>query len=232
MWPPFRGLPTARWRWPPLAPSSARHPRSATSASSRCCCSTRRPRSTPSPRSRSPGVVNSWWRPTEDGEHVRRASPRSCTPSRTTDQPPAHDMAALLAAHPRRMEGAEMRRRFDERGIQYGPAFTGLTAARTAEGAGNHRAGRGRAARLDPLTAGRVMACTRRCWMPASSPSRPTPASKRGLRRSAVAAGCSSAACLQLRPQRPLLLLAGDRGRHQRGRGRPRRLGRARRQSC
>ena len=49
------------------------------------------------------------------------------------DQPPAHDMAALLAAHPRRVDGAELRKRFDERGIQYGPAFTGLAAAHTAE---------------------------------------------------------------------------------------------------
>ena len=45
--PPFPGPPTARWRWPRPAPSSARRPRSATSASSRCCCSTTRPRSAP-----------------------------------------------------------------------------------------------------------------------------------------------------------------------------------------
>ena len=49
-WPRFRAPPTARWRWPRPARSSASSPRSATSASSRCCCSTTRPRSPPSRR--------------------------------------------------------------------------------------------------------------------------------------------------------------------------------------
>jgi len=34
---------------------------------------------------------------------------------------------------PRLVEGAEMRRVFDDRGIQYGPAFTGLTSTRTGK---------------------------------------------------------------------------------------------------
>ena len=42
-------------------------------------------------------------------------------------------MPALLAAHSRRLEGAEMRKWFDEHGLQYGPAFTGLAAAHTAD---------------------------------------------------------------------------------------------------
>ena len=45
------------------------------------------------------------------------------------------DMSALLAAHPRREDGAEVRKRMDQRGVQYGPAFTGLAAVHTGEGA-------------------------------------------------------------------------------------------------
>ena len=43
-------------------------------------------------------------------------------------------MSALLAAHPRREDGAEVRRRLDKRGVQYGPAFSGLAAVHTGEG--------------------------------------------------------------------------------------------------
>ena len=43
------------------------------------------------------------------------------------------DMAALLATHPNRVDGSEMRQWFDERGIQYGPAFAGLAAAHTGD---------------------------------------------------------------------------------------------------
>ena len=42
-------------------------------------------------------------------------------------------MSALLAAHPRREDGAEVRKRMDQRGVQYGPAFTGLAAVHTGE---------------------------------------------------------------------------------------------------
>ena len=52
------------------------------------------------------------------------------------DQPPAYNMPGLLAAHPCRLDGAEMRKRFDEHGLQYGPAFAGLTEVLTAEKAG------------------------------------------------------------------------------------------------
>src|SRR5690606_31522486 len=41
---------------------------------------------------------------------------------------------ALLAEHPTRIEGDELRQWFDQRGVQFGPAFTGLTAARIPEG--------------------------------------------------------------------------------------------------
>ena len=41
----------------------------------------------------------------------------------------------LLAAHPRREHGAELRKRLDQRGLQYGPAFSGLDAVHTGDGA-------------------------------------------------------------------------------------------------
>jgi polyketide synthase 5 len=52
-------------------------------------------------------------------------------------RPPAHDLSAVQAAHPVRVDGAELRESFDGRGIQFGPAFTGLTAVHTADGSGS-----------------------------------------------------------------------------------------------
>ena len=49
-------------------------------------------------------------------------------------QPAAYDMAALLAAHTLRVDGEEMRTHFDQHGVQYGPAFTGLGAALINDG--------------------------------------------------------------------------------------------------
>ncbi|OBH58725.1 type I polyketide synthase [Mycobacterium sp. E2479] len=46
----------------------------------------------------------------------------------------AHDIAALLAAHPHSEDGAEVRKRLEEQGVQYGPAFTGLGVVHTGEG--------------------------------------------------------------------------------------------------
>ncbi|MEZ0366475.1 sulfolipid-1 biosynthesis phthioceranic/hydroxyphthioceranic acid synthase [Mycobacterium sp. pUA109] len=87
-----------------------------------------------SARVASPGVVDFVVETDRDGERARRA--RAVLHAAEEDQhAPAHDVAALLEAHPRRVEGAELRPWFDERGIQYGPAFTGLAAARTAEDA-------------------------------------------------------------------------------------------------
>jgi acyl transferase domain-containing protein/acyl carrier protein len=50
------------------------------------------------------------------------------------DQPPALDIAALLASHPRRVDGAEVRQWFGKRGLGFGPAFSGLTCVHAAEG--------------------------------------------------------------------------------------------------
>ena len=49
------------------------------------------------------------------------------------EPPPAYDMSALLAGHPKSEDGAEVRAALDVRGVQYGPAFTGLSAVRTGE---------------------------------------------------------------------------------------------------
>jgi polyketide synthase 5 len=80
----------------------------------------------------SPGVINFLVETDRDGEHVRRAT-AVLHDAEDDEQPPARDLTAVLGAHPNRLEGNEIRRWFDERGIQYGPAFMGLTAACTAE---------------------------------------------------------------------------------------------------
>jgi polyketide synthase 5 len=82
----------------------------------------------------SPGVVNFTVETNRDGEHARRASAVLHAVD-DDDQPPAQDMAALLAAHPCRVDGGELRERLGKRGIEYGPAFTGLVATHTGEGA-------------------------------------------------------------------------------------------------
>jgi len=80
----------------------------------------------------SPGVINFLVKTNQDGEHVRRTT-AVLHATDVDEQAPAHDLAALLDAHPRRIDGNEMRKWFDERGIQYGPAFTGLAAACAGE---------------------------------------------------------------------------------------------------
>jgi acyl transferase domain-containing protein len=79
-----------------------------------------------------PGVVNFTLETNQQGEPVRRTT--AVLHAAQDDQPPAQDMPALLAGHPRRQDGAEVRKRLDGRGVQYGPAFTGLAAVRTGEG--------------------------------------------------------------------------------------------------
>ncbi|WP_422746647.1 sulfolipid-1 biosynthesis phthioceranic/hydroxyphthioceranic acid synthase [Mycobacterium sp. WMMD1722] len=69
------------------------------------------------------------------GEHSRHARAiLRCTDAR---QPPVHDIAAVLAAHPRRGDGAEARDRLTRLGVQYGPSFTGLGEVRTGDEAGS-----------------------------------------------------------------------------------------------
>jgi polyketide synthase 5 len=81
----------------------------------------------------SPGVATFAVEAEQEGERARRAS--AVLHAGTEEgQPPARDIAALLAEHPHRVEGDELRTGFDKRGLQYGPAFGGLAAVLTAEG--------------------------------------------------------------------------------------------------
>jgi acyl transferase domain-containing protein/acyl carrier protein len=80
----------------------------------------------------SPGVVDFAVETFQEGTQIRRAT-AVLHAGGNEDQPPAYDMPALLAAHSFRLDGAEMRRQFDEHGLQYGPAFAGLVAAHSAD---------------------------------------------------------------------------------------------------
>ncbi len=86
-----------------------------------------------------PGVATFVVETDQQGEKVRRATAflhalNPIAQENPENQPPGHDVDALLSAYPRRLEGDELREWFDERGIQFGPAFTGLAAAHVAEG--------------------------------------------------------------------------------------------------
>jgi polyketide synthase 5 len=65
------------------------------------------------------------------GEQARHATAELCATEQA--QPPARDIDALLAAHPRREEGADVRNRLAKNGIDYGPAFSGLAAVHIGE---------------------------------------------------------------------------------------------------
>jgi polyketide synthase 5 len=68
----------------------------------------------------------------QKSEHARHAA--AILHAASDERPPAHDTSALLAAHPCREDGAEVRRSVDTHGVQYGPAFTGLAAVYTGDG--------------------------------------------------------------------------------------------------
>ncbi len=67
----------------------------------------------------------------QDGEHVRRSR---ATLSAVDDvvTPAQRDVSELLAGHPDVTTGDEIRKSLLSRGIDYGPAFAGLTAVHTA----------------------------------------------------------------------------------------------------
>ena len=79
-----------------------------------------------------PGVADFAVQTVNDGAQIRRAT-AVLHAAEDDDQPPAYDIPALLAAYPCRLDGAEMRKQFDEHGLQYGPAFAGLTAVHGAD---------------------------------------------------------------------------------------------------
>ncbi|WP_173813976.1 sulfolipid-1 biosynthesis phthioceranic/hydroxyphthioceranic acid synthase [Mycobacterium rhizamassiliense] len=74
-----------------------------------------------------PGVVTFEVQTNHEGERARRAS-ATLRAAETETRPAAHNVAALLAAHPNRVDGDELRGWFDDRGVKFGPAFAGLTA--------------------------------------------------------------------------------------------------------
>ncbi|OBI41720.1 polyketide synthase [Mycobacterium kyorinense] len=79
-----------------------------------------------------PGVVEFDVVTDHDGERTRRAVAVLCA-DEVEPQPHPQDISALLAAHPRRTEGDELRQRFDAHGVNLGPAFAALIAAHTAD---------------------------------------------------------------------------------------------------
>jgi mycolipanoate synthase len=80
-----------------------------------------------------PGVLDFMVETHQEGERVRRAS-AVLHVLEDAQQPPARDMTALVADHPCRVDGAELRQVFDSLGIQYGPGFSGLAAALIDDG--------------------------------------------------------------------------------------------------
>ncbi|WP_068180385.1 type I polyketide synthase [Mycobacterium sp. UM_CSW] len=82
-----------------------------------------------------PGALTFVVETNEDGVQARRAS-AVLHDVDDEDQPSVQDIDELLDAHPSRLEGADLRDAMDLCGIQYGPAFTGLAGAHTAEGTG------------------------------------------------------------------------------------------------
>ena len=81
-----------------------------------------------------PGVVSFEVQTNHEGEYERRAV-ALLHAAEDDYQRPARDIPSLLAAHPNRVDGSELRQRFDERGVQYGLGFTGLVAAHIGDGA-------------------------------------------------------------------------------------------------
>ena len=80
----------------------------------------------------SPGVVDFVVESLLESTQIRRAT-ALLHAGGDEDQPPAYDMPALLAAHSCRLDGAELRKQFDEHGLQYGAAFAGLAAVHRAD---------------------------------------------------------------------------------------------------
>ncbi len=79
-----------------------------------------------------PGVLEFAVDTHEDGERVRRA--RAVLHAvRDPQQPAARDVDALIARHPHRMDGAELRNAFEAAGIHHGTAFSGLTTTLVAD---------------------------------------------------------------------------------------------------
>lgn len=70
----------------------------------------------------------------QDGEQVRRAAATLHSIDDNDVTRPAYNLEKLIAAHTHDVDGGDLRAWFADRGIQYGPAFSGLTAAHTTAG--------------------------------------------------------------------------------------------------
>ena len=81
--------------------------------------------------SASPGVVNFLVESDEGGEQVRQAT--AVLHAAENGPPPAYDVSALLAAHPRSESGDSVREALARRGLQCGPAFSGLGVLHVGE---------------------------------------------------------------------------------------------------
>jgi polyketide synthase 5 len=79
----------------------------------------------------SPGVVDFVVDTNQGGDQARHAV--AVLYAAEDVPPPAYDVPALLAAHPHREDGTELRKDLDQRGVQCGPAFTGLAGVRIGE---------------------------------------------------------------------------------------------------
>ncbi len=90
-----------------------------------------RPPSAPRRRCHRRASSTSSWRPIR-GANKRGKLAQSCMPQ-TMSSHLRTTSSALLAAHPRCADGAEVRKGLDQRGVQYGPAFTGLGVVHVGE---------------------------------------------------------------------------------------------------
>ncbi|MFA5710024.1 sulfolipid-1 biosynthesis phthioceranic/hydroxyphthioceranic acid synthase [Mycolicibacterium sp.] len=80
----------------------------------------------------SPGVVEFSVETYDAGERTPRAS-ATLTGAENSGPPAQYDLGELLAAHPHRVEGADLRSAFDAVGVHHGAAFAGLAAAYIAD---------------------------------------------------------------------------------------------------
>jgi polyketide synthase 5 len=79
----------------------------------------------------SPRVADFAVATTDAGERVQHATAVLCEAS--DEQPPSYDISALLATQPNREDGDDVRHRMVTRGLQYGPAFSGLGAVHVGD---------------------------------------------------------------------------------------------------
>ncbi|RAV13490.1 polyketide synthase [Mycolicibacterium sp. GF69] len=75
----------------------------------------------------------------QDGEQARHAS--AVLHVADDEKQPDYETSTLLAAHPDSEDGDEVRKRVDEHGVQYGPAFTGLAMVHTGSQTGTGQTG-------------------------------------------------------------------------------------------